>query len=109
MEESGPHQRGNLLEDLAQPVALELKVVAALQVHPEPLGCAEVARESEPGVGADPTLAMDYLVDATGRHTDRQGQPMLAECQGGRYSSTRTSPGCIGGNSATVLIAHLLQ
>ena len=81
MEESGPHQRDNLLKDLAQPVALELKVVAALQVHPEPLGGAEVARESERGVSTDPTLAMDDIVDATGRHTDGQGQPMLAECQ----------------------------
>ncbi len=36
----------------AQPVAFELKLIADLQVQPEPLGRAELAREPKCGVGA---------------------------------------------------------
>jgi hypothetical protein len=45
-------------------VLLELKVVTGLQVEPEPVAGAEVAGQPERGVGGNPTLAVDDLVDS---------------------------------------------
>ena len=87
----------DLVEDGGEAVAFGLEVVAGLQVHPEPFGGAEVACEPEGGIGADATLAVHDLVDASRRHPDGNGEAVLGDAERFRYSSARISPGWIGG------------
>jgi len=68
----------DVVECRAKPVLLDLKVVAGLQVYPEPLRGAEVAGVPQGRVSADPALPVDDLVDPPGRHTYRLGQLILA-------------------------------
>src|SRR5260370_41428033 len=55
-------QRAYVIERSAESVLLYFKVVAGLQVHPEPLRGAEVAGEPKRGVGGDTALALRGLV-----------------------------------------------
>src|ERR1700722_7139942 len=64
-----------------QPVFLDFKVVAGLQVHPEPLGSTEVASQAQCGVRANPPLAMNNLVNPPGRDTQFPGQLILAHVE----------------------------
>jgi len=63
----------------AQPVAFELSVMADLQVQPEPLGRAELAREPKGAVGAGTALPTDALIDATRQNPDRNCPTTLAD------------------------------
>src|ERR1022692_1093974 len=56
-------ERADAVEGGAEPVFLELEVVAGLEVHPESFRGAEVAGEPQRGVGGDAPLAVDDLID----------------------------------------------
>jgi len=71
----------NGVEYRSEPVLLNLKVVARLQVHPEPLGSSEEASQAQRGVSADPARPVNDLVDPPGGHTDRARQLVLAQFQ----------------------------
>ena len=60
-------------------VFFDFEVVAGLEVEPETGGGAEVASQPERGVGGDPPLAVDDLVDPPRGHADRDGEPVLAD------------------------------
>ena len=69
--------------DLVQLVAVRLelngKVVAVLEVHPEPVRGAQRPGQPESRVRADCPLSVHNLIDAPGRHVDRLRQPVLAD------------------------------
>ena len=60
-------ERADAVEFGAQPVFLDLQVITGLQVHPEPLGGAEVPGQPQRGVRGNAALAVDDLVDPPGR------------------------------------------
>src|SRR5690606_38083031 len=72
-----PEHRHLALQPRAQGVALRLQIEASLQVEPEPLTRAEVARQPERRVRRDPALAVDDLVDPPRRHADVLRQAVL--------------------------------
>ena len=63
----------------AGPVPLDLEFEPDLEVEPEPLGGAEVPRETKSGVGRDATLAEDDLVDPPWRNPNVLGEAVLTE------------------------------
>jgi hypothetical protein len=67
---SGHCERRDGVERWTKVVTLELEVVTCLQVDPEALAGAEEPRESQRGVRADSTLAVDDLVDPPRRNAD---------------------------------------
>jgi hypothetical protein len=71
----------NLVEHRPESVFFDLKVVAGLQVHPEPFGSPEEASQAQGGIGTDPSLAVHDLVDPPRWHGDRARQLILAEFQ----------------------------
>ena len=87
----------DLVEGGAEVVLLDLEVVAGLQVEPEPVGGAEVARQPQRGVGCDPALAVDDLIDPSWRDTDRDGEVVLGDLQRGQEVLEEDLPGWIGG------------
>jgi hypothetical protein len=74
-------ERADAVELRAEPVFLDLQVVAGLQVYPESLGGAEVPGQPQRGVCGDAALAVDDLVDPPGRDIYRLGQLVLANAQ----------------------------
>jgi hypothetical protein len=60
----------NVVEYRTEPVLLNLEVVARLQIHPEPLRSSEEASQAQRGVGADPALTVNDLVDPPSRDGD---------------------------------------
>jgi len=63
----------DLIEDGYETVAFDLKVVAALEVHPEALGGSEVPCQAQRGVGADTPLAVHDFVDPARRYVNGDG------------------------------------
>jgi hypothetical protein len=66
---------------LSEAVPLDLDLVAALEVQPEPFAGAEVPGESECGVGGDAALAVHDLVDPPRRHTDGHSDAVLGDAE----------------------------
>lgn len=66
----GP-QRADLAENGSETVAFDLRIVAALQIQPEPLRGAEIAGQPQAGVRADAPLT------CTISSIQRGGTPML--------------------------------
>jgi len=77
--QSGADEWLDFLECRRESVALDFEVVASLEVQPKSLGGPEVPREAQRRVGADPTLAVDDLVDPTRWDSDRDGQLVLGD------------------------------
>jgi hypothetical protein len=78
---SGVLQRLDLVECVDKAITLEFEVVPPLEVHPEPLGRAEVPSHPERRVGRDATLAVHDLVDASRWHADGDCQSMLGDAE----------------------------
>jgi hypothetical protein len=66
-----------LFKPIAQSVPLYVKVVARLEVQPEPIRGAEVTGEPKGGVSGDGALAVDNLIDASRRNADVLGESVL--------------------------------
>src|SRR6476659_4935847 len=62
-------------------VALHFKVVAGLQIQPEPITGAEIPREPQGAIRADGPGAMHNLVNPPRRHTDIASQPVLGQAE----------------------------
>jgi hypothetical protein len=90
-------ERADAVELRAEPVFLDLQVVAGLQVYPESLGGAEVPGQPQRGVCGDAALAVDDLVDPPGRDIYRLGQPVLANAQRREELLQQDLPRCTGG------------
>jgi hypothetical protein len=100
-----------LLQSSLEAVLLHFEIVPRLEVQPETLRQAKVARQPEGRVGRDRTLAADDLVDAA------WVQPMSFASRywlipiGLRNSSSRISPGCTDSNVSVtappMIIYHL--
>ena len=61
---------------------LRHQMEAGLEVGPEPVAGAEVAREPQRGVCRDSALAVDDLVDPAGWDADGDGEPVLGDLKG---------------------------
>src|SRR5947207_12246493 len=73
-------QRDDLpFQAIAQPVLLDLEVVASLKVEPEPLGGAEVLRQPQRCVRRNGPVAVNDLVDSPSGNADVLGDPVLAD------------------------------
>jgi len=77
----GGFERLDPFEGVAEVILLDFGVKAGLEVEPEAVGGAEVAGQSECGVGRDPALAVDDLVGPARGHADRDGESVLADLQ----------------------------
>lgn len=75
-------QGTDLLKGVTEMILLDLEVVTNLEIEPEPVAGTEVSRQAKRGVGADPTGAMDDLIDATRRYADLDGEMMLCGAEG---------------------------
>lgn len=76
---SGGGEGLDLVKGVAEPVALDFELVAALQVQPEPFAGAEVPGETQGRVGGDAALAVNDLVDPARGHADRDGDTVLCD------------------------------
>ena len=74
---SGHRERRDRVECRTKVVALELEVVAGLEVDPEALTRAEEPSEPQGGVRADPSLSVDDLIDPSRRDADRHREAVL--------------------------------
>ena len=54
-----------------------IELVAHLQVHLEPRGRTEVAREPHRGIGRNSPLPVNNFIDTTGWNTDSDGELIL--------------------------------
>lgn len=79
---SGRSQGNDVVEFVGEGTAFDPEFVFALEVHPELGGVAEVAAESDRGIGGDAAFAVDDLVDASRRDADGDGHPVLGDSQG---------------------------
>jgi hypothetical protein len=59
--------RPGVIKRRTESVAFDLKVVAGLQIHPEPLRGPGESCQTQSGVGSDATLGVNDLVDAPRR------------------------------------------
>jgi hypothetical protein len=59
-----------------------LKIIPGLKVKPEALRKAEIARKAECRVSCDRPFPVHYFVNATSRHIDVFGKPVLGHVQG---------------------------
>ena len=62
-------------------ILLDFEVEASLEIHPESVGCSEESRQAKSGVGRDPSLAVNDLVDSARRHVDCHGQSILCHAK----------------------------
>lgn len=69
----------DVLEDAGEAVAFDLEFVASLKIEPEPLARSEVLGETQGGVGAHATLAVNDLVDPPRRDPDSDRQAVLGD------------------------------
>ena len=63
-------------------IALDLEVIAGLEIEPEPIARPEVACEAQCRVSANGPRAMHDLIDPSSGHTDILGEPVLRQAQG---------------------------
>jgi hypothetical protein len=64
---------------LTELISLDLKVVPSLQVDLKALARAEVLGQPKSGVCTDPTIAVNDLVDAARRDTNRDAHVVLGD------------------------------
>ena len=69
------------LEARTEGIALRLEVKPRLQVEPESVGRAEIARKSQRGIGRDGARTMDDLVDPARRYRHVVGESVLRKRQ----------------------------
>src|SRR3954447_15079778 len=62
-------------------MALQLQIIARLQVEPAPLGRAGKPRQPQRGVGRHGAGAVDDFIGASGWHTETVGQAILGQPQ----------------------------
>ena len=67
------------LKSVAQLVALDIEIIPGLEIEPETVRRAEIARKPKSGVGSHRASSVDDLIDAARRDTDVLGQPVLAD------------------------------
>ncbi len=65
------------IQTVTQTFAGLFQIVVSLQAHPECLGSAEIARQTQGAVRRDCTFTMHDFVDATRRNADVTRQPVL--------------------------------
>ena len=85
------------LQAIGRIILLDFQITASLEIEPEPLGQAKVPGQAQRRVRTDGPLALHDLVDAARGNADVLGKPILADAIGSRNSSSRISPGWIGG------------
>ena len=74
-------QRAHLVEPAAEQIALQLQIVAGLEIHPELRRGAEVAPEAQCGIRRNAALAEHNLVDAPRRDADIGRKPVLRDAE----------------------------
>src|SRR6478672_2899227 len=80
---AGAVENADLLREArAEVIALDLEVIARLEIQPKAIAGAEVAREPKGRIGGDGACSVDDLVDAAGRDADVVGQPVLRNTKG---------------------------
>lgn len=67
------------LENIAEGLLPDFKVVADLEIEPEPLGRREVARQPQGGIGGDRSKAANDFVDSPKRDPDVLGKAVLRD------------------------------
>lgn len=66
---------------LRRSILSEVEVVAVLEVQPELGGGTEVLPEAQGCISGDGALAVNDLVDASGRHPDGHGELVLRDLE----------------------------
>jgi len=89
-------ERLDVIECASKAVLFDLEVVAGLKVEPEPVGGREEAGQPQRGVGRDPALAVDDLVDPPPGDTDGDSQPVLGDLQRNEELLEEDLPGVDG-------------
>lgn len=81
MSVSRSRQRSNGVQRCAEVVTFEFEVIPGLKVYPEALARAEESCKPQSGIGADSTLAVNDLVDATRWDLDGHRQAVLSNSE----------------------------
>lgn len=104
MERLCESQRYDRPDLLAQSTTLQAELVVRLEIHPELLGRAEVARQANRRICCDPPLAMHDLVDPT-RGTPMDTASLFCVIPNPSMKSfIRISPGWIGSIRSSVIV-----
>jgi hypothetical protein len=82
-----------VIESGSQPVLLDLKIVAGLEIHPKPLRGPEITGQTKRRIRGDGTLALDDLVDAPRGNTDVLCHAVLADPHGDEELLKQNLPG----------------
>jgi uncharacterized protein (DUF362 family) len=64
-------------EPPGEAIALDIKIVAILQVQPEAVGCFEKSRQAQGGIGGNGAFTEDDFVDASRWNTQSLGEAIL--------------------------------
>src|SRR5215210_2293301 len=67
------------IQPVTETILFDFEIIADLQIEPEALAHAKETRQAKGGISRDRPLPMNDLVDATGRHPDVLGEPILAK------------------------------